>query len=247
MTFALITGASSGIGLELARICAAEGHDLLLVANEPAIHATGLTAETVEADLSTAEGAAAVLAAIGQREVDLLFLNAGSGAGGTVLEQDLPTIEHIVHTNIFGTLRLLHPLARRMVARGEGRIMITGSIIGFMPGSWQAVYAATKAFLNSLSVALDHELKDTGVTVTCLQPGATETKFFERAGMLDTPVGQARKDDPAKVARAGYDAMLSGKPQMTPGVHNKVQATAAEVLPAGIVAGLSERMSKPKE
>lgn len=247
MTFALVTGASSGIGLELARICAAEGHDLLLVANEPAIHTTGLSAETVEADLSTAEGAAAVLSAIGTREVDLLFLNAGSGSGGTVLEQDLPTIEHTIQTNIFGTLRLLHPLATRMVARGEGRIMITGSIIGFMPGSWQAIYAATKAFLNSLSVALDHELKDTGVTVTCLMPGATETRFFERAGMLDTPVGKAKKDDPAKVARAGYDATLAGQAQITPGVHNKLQATAAEVLPAGFVATLSERLSKPQD
>lgn len=247
MTLALVTGASSGIGLELARICQVKGHDLLLVADEPAIHDTGLIAQTIEADLATPEGAAKVLDAIGGREVDILFLNAGTSMGGALLEQDLRTAEHIVHTNIFGTLRLLHPIARQMVARGQGRIMITGSIMGYMPGSWQAIYAATKAFLNSLSVAMTHELKDTGVTLTCLMPGATETRFFERADMLDTAAGQMKKDDPAMVARAGYDATIAGQAQITPGTLNKLQATAAEVMPAGLVAGLAERMFKPKD
>ncbi|MDB6453008.1 SDR family NAD(P)-dependent oxidoreductase [Falsirhodobacter sp. 20TX0035] len=247
MTLALVTGASSGIGLELARLCEAEGFDLVIVANEPAIHSTGLAAQAVEADLATPEGCAAVLAALADREVDLLFLNAGTGLVGSVLEQDLPGIERIVNTNVLGTLRLLHPLARRMVARNAGRILVTGSIVGYMPGSWQAIYSASKAFLNSLCGAMADEMKGTDVTITCLMPGATETRFFERAGMQDTPVAKIKKDDPADVARAGFDAMLAGKAQMTPGLLNKAQGAAAEVLPAGLVAGLSAKMFKPKE
>lgn len=249
MTLALVTGASTGIGLELARIARADGHQTIMVADEPAIHqaAAGLGAEAVEADLATSEGVASVLAHLGGREVELLMLNAGTGLGHAFLDQDPQRIDHVVMTNILGVLRLAHPLGRRMQARGQGRILITGSIAGFMPGTFQAIYNASKAFLNNFALGWNEELKDTGVTVTCLMPGPTDTAFFERAGLLDTPLGQMKnKDDPAMVARAGYDAMMAGQAQMTPGLTNKMQATLAEVLPAGLVAKAHRRMAKPQ-
>ena len=250
MTLALVTGASTGIGLELARIARADGHQTIVVADEPAIHQTAaeLDAEAVEADLATPDGVAAVLARLGGREVDLLMLNAGTGLGHAFLDQDPQRIDHVVMTNVLGVLRLAHPLGRRMQARGQGRILITGSIAGFMPGTFQAIYNASKAFLNNFALGWNEELKDTGVTVTCLMPGPTDTAFFERAGLLDTPIGQMKnKDDPAMVARAGNDAMMAGQAQMTPGLKNKMQATLAEVLPAGLVAKAHRRMAKPQD
>ncbi|MCZ0960987.1 SDR family NAD(P)-dependent oxidoreductase [Paracoccus benzoatiresistens] len=249
MSVALVTGASTGIGYELARLCVSDGHETIVVANEAAIHAAAreLGARPVEADLATREGAQAVLAALEGRDVDLLMLNAGTGLGHSFLEQDLQGVERTVETNILGVLRLAHPLGRRMVARGQGRIMITGSIAGFMPGTYQAVYNASKAFLDNFSVALAEELKDSGVTVTCLMPGPTDTKFFERAGMLDTPIGQGPKDDPQMVAEYGYRAMMEGTAQATPGFKNKAQAAVAEILPAEMVAKLHSKMAKPND
>jgi len=124
-------------------------------------------------------------------------------------------------------------VGRDMRVRQHGRILIVGSIAGFMPGTYQAVYNGTKAFLDSFSFALRHELKDTGVSVTCLMPGATDTDFFERADMQDTKVGQQRKDDPAEVARQGYDAMIRGEGDIVTGWKNKLQSAMAAVIYAG--------------
>ncbi|SNR51050.1 SDR family NAD(P)-dependent oxidoreductase [Paracoccus sediminis] len=250
MTLALVTGASSGIGLELARIARADGHEVIAVANEPAIHqaASDLGAEAIQADLATTDGIQAVLTQVAGREVDLLMLNAGTGLGHGFLDQDPDAIDHVVMTNILGVLRLAHPLGRRMRDRGQGRILITGSIAGFMPGTYQAIYNASKAFLNNFALGWNEELKGTGVTVTCLMPGLTDTAFFERAGLLDTHFGQMKnKDDPAIVARSGYDALLAGRAQMTPGLRNKAQATLAEILPAGLVAKAHRQMAKPED
>jgi short-subunit dehydrogenase len=139
-----------------------------------------------------------------------LLANAGRGLGKAFLDQRWPDIRHVIDTNVTGTLYLLHKIGRDMRTRGRGRVLITGSIAGFMPGTFQAVYNGTKALLDSFSFALRAELKVSGVTVTCLMPGATETEFFERADMLDTKVGQSKKDDPADVAKVGYDAMMRG-------------------------------------
>ena len=128
---------------------------------------------------------------------------------------------------------------------GRGRILITGSIAGFMPGTYQAVYNGTKAMLDSFSFALRHELKDTGVTVTCLMPGPTETEFFERADMLDTKVGQAKKDDPADVARIGFDAMMKGQGDVVSGWKNKLQSAIATVTPSGVMAEMHRGMAEP--
>ena len=197
---AIVTGASSGIGYELARQCAKNGFDLLIAADEPAINdaarelrALGASVDAVQADLATIEGVDKLYAAARGRPVEALLANAGRGLGKGFLDQDFDDVRHVVDTNITGTIYLIQKVGRDMRARGSGRILITGSIAGFMPGTYQAVYNATKAFLDSFSFALRHELMDSGVTVTCLMPGATETEFFERADMMDTKVGRPRR------------------------------------------------------
>jgi len=151
----------------------------------------------------------------------------------------------VIDTNITGTIYLTHRVARAMRDRGEGKILFTGSIAGFIPGTFQAVYNASKAFIDSFSFALRAELKDTGVTVTCLMPGATETDFFERADMLDTKVGQDPKDDPADVARVGFDAMMRGDGDVVSGWKNKLQTAMASVTPAGVLAEQHRKMAEP--
>ena len=132
-----------------------------------------------------------------------------------------------------------------MRTRGAGKILITGSIAGLMPGSFQAVYNGTKAFIDSFSFALRNELKDSGVTVTCLMPGATATDFFERADMMDTKVGQDKKDDPAQVAKDGFEAMLSGEGKVVSGWQNKLQAAMTNITPDDVLAEKHRQMSAP--
>jgi uncharacterized protein len=249
---ALVTGASSGIGYELANCCAEHGFDLLVAADEPEIHvaaqafrARGVTVEAIEADLATMEGVDQLYAAIQGRPVEALLANAGRGLGHAFLDQDFDEARRVVDTNITGTIYLIQKAGRDMRARGQGRILITGSIAGFMPGTYQAVYNGTKAFLDSFSFALRAELKDTGVTVTCLMPGATETEFFERADMLDTKVGQQKKDDPADVARIGFEAMMKGEGDVVSGWKNKLQSAIASVTPSAVLAEQHRKMAEP--
>jgi short-subunit dehydrogenase len=148
-------------------------------------------------------------------------------------------------TNITGTIYLAQRVGREMRSRGEGRILFTGSIAGFTPGTFNAVYNGTKAFIDSFSFALRNELKDTGVTVTCLMPGATETEFFERAGMLDTKIGQSEKDDPADVAKVGYEAMMNGEGDVVAGWKNKVMSAVATVTPSGVLAEQHRKKAEP--
>ncbi len=192
---AVVTGASTGIGLELARECARNNFDLIIAANEPQIEdaaelarGDGARVETVQADLATMEGVDRLYDKIAGRTVHALLANAGRGLGRAFLDQDIGDIRCVIDTNVTGTVYLIHKTGRDMRDRGDGRILITGSIAGFIPGSYQAVYNGTKAFLDSFSYALREELKDSGVTVTCLMPGPTETDFFRRADMMDTKV-----------------------------------------------------------
>jgi uncharacterized protein len=248
---AVVTGASSGIGYELAKLCAENGYDLVVAADRPLQEAQqtfrGLGAEVtaVESDLATVEGVDELYDAIGGRPVDALLANAGHGLGRAFLDQDFEEVRHVIDTNITGTVYLIQKVGRDMRARNKGRILITGSIAGFIPGSFQAVYNGTKAFIDSFSFALRNELKETEITVTCLMPGATETEFFERADMLDTKVGQQEKDDPAKVARDGFDAMRAGEGDVVSGWQNKLQTTLANVTPAGVLAEQHRRMAEP--
>ncbi|HME95089.1 MAG TPA: SDR family NAD(P)-dependent oxidoreductase [Methylomirabilota bacterium] len=241
---AVVTGASSGIGYELARCSVRHGFDLLIAADEPDIHRAaqelrGMNAEveTVEADLATEAGGDALWGAIAGRPVAALLANAGHGLGGAFLEQDFAAARHVIDTNITGTLRLIQLVGRDMVARRSGRILITGSIAGFIPGSFSAVYNGTKAFID--------EIADSGITVTCLMPGATDTRFFARAGMLDTKVGREEKDDPADVAKIGFDAMMSGERDVVSGWKNKVQTAVASITPASLLAAQHRKKAEP--
>ena len=248
---AVVTGASSGIGYELAKLCAENGFDLVVAADRPldeaaqAFRGLGAQVEAVQTGLATLEGVDELYAAIKGRPVDALLANAGHGLGRAFLDQDFAEVRHVIDTNITGTVYLIQKVGKDMRARGQGRILITGSIAGFMPGSFQAVYNGTKAFIDSFSFGLRNELKDAGVTVTCLMPGATETDFFERADMLDTKVGTQEKDDPAKVAKDGFDAMMNGKGDVVSGWQNKLQTTLANVTPAGVLAEQHRKMAEP--
>jgi short-subunit dehydrogenase len=251
--FAIITGASSGIGLEIAKLAAADGYDLLLAADTPFVDAAaglkdlGVEVRQVECDLATKQGVEHLLDAAGARDIDVLVANAGSGKGGAFLDIDPADWRHSLDTNVTGTLLLIQPVLRAMVARGQGRVLITGSIAGYVPGPFNAVYNATKAFIDSFAAALANEVKDSGVTVTCLKPGATETEFFARADMEDTRIGQMKKADPADVAKTGWEAMLEGKPSIVHGALNQAQVLGASVLPEAVTAQAHRKLAEPQE
>lgn len=249
---ALVTGASSGIGLELARQCANNGFDLVIASDDGQIETAavvfrelGAEVVAIDVDLAAAEGVARLVAAVGGRPVDALLANAGVGLANGFLDQNFGDVETVVATNVTGTLRLIHAVGRGMRARGQGRILITGSIGGFVPGSYHAVYNATKAFLNNFSFALRDELTDTGVTVTCLMPGPTETNIFDRAGLQDTKAAELKKDDPAAVAAVGFKAMMDGEGDVVSGWKSKLIAAAANITPSSVLAAVHGRGAKP--
>jgi short-subunit dehydrogenase len=250
--FAVVTGASSGIGFELAKCCAANGFDLLIAADEPEIETaastlrtSGASVEAVQVDLATQQGNDALLAAAKGRPISALLANAGRGLGRAFLDQEFDEARRVIDTYVTGTLYLIHKVGREMRARGEGRILITGSIAGFMPGTFQAVYNGTKALLDSFSYALREELKDSGVTVTCLMPGPTETEFFQRADLLDTKLGTEKKQPAEEVAKVGFEAMMSGDASVIAGWKNKLQATMANIVPNEALAAQHRRMAEP--
>jgi len=251
--FAIVTGASTGIGLELAKLAAQDGYDLLVVADTPFVDASaglqglGVEVQTLEVDLATFEGVDRLLGAAGGRTVDLLCANAGHGLGHAFLEQDPTAWRHVLDTNVTGTIYLLQKVLAPMVARNSGKILVTGSIAGFIPGSFNAVYNGTKAFIDNFTEALRNEIKDVeGVTLTTLMPGVTDTEFFERAGLGDTSVGaDDNKADPAKVARDGWDALMGGKGHIVSGFSNKLQVAAAGVVPQAVLAERHRKMAEP--
>jgi short-subunit dehydrogenase len=249
---AIVTGASSGIGLELARRCAENGFDLLVAADRPLQEITqigqklGVAVEALQVDLAEPTGVDTLVSAVRGREVAILIANAGHGLGHGFLDQDLRDAQHVIDTNISGTVALIHRIGGQMRRAGGGRILITGSIAGFTPGTFQAVYNGTKAFIDSFSWALRNELKDSGITVTCLMPGVTDTEFFERAGLMDTAIGTSdKKMDPAEVARVGFEAMMDGDGDVVAGLKNKLQAAMANVTPAAVLAEQHRKMAQP--
>lgn len=250
--FAIVTGASTGIGYELAKCCARNGFDLLVAADEPEIYkaadefrALSVEVWPLQVDLATIEGVDTLYEATQGRPVDALLANAGHGLGRAFLDQDFDDIRHVLDTNVTGTIYLVHRVGKDMRNRGNGRILLTGSIAGFIPGSFMAVYSGTKAFIDSFSFALRNELKDSGVSVTCLMPGPTQTEFFERADMLDTKLGQSEKDNPVEVAKAGFEAMMSGEGDVVTGWKNKVMSAAALLAPSDLLAELHRRQAEP--
>jgi short-subunit dehydrogenase len=252
---ALVTGASSGIGYELAVNAARAGFDLVVVASDAdrladaagVLRGHGVAVDAVAVDLARPDGVQQLCGHIDSlaRPLSLLMANAGTGLGGAFLDEDPSRVQHIVDTNVSGTLALVHHVGNAMRQRGTGKILLTGSIAGYVPGAFQAVYAGTKAFINSFAYALREELRGTGVTVTCLMPGPTETAFFARADMLDTAVAQGRKDDPAGVARAGFAAMMADESGVVPGLRNRLQSAVAGIVPPTILAAQHRRVAEP--
>lgn len=246
---AVVTGASTGIGFELAKIAAGKGYALVIAADEPDIESAagrlGDRVESVQADLGTMEGVDKLMEKTAGRPIGVLCANAGRGLGHAFVDQEWADIRRVIATNVFGTTYLLHHVTRRMKAQGKGRILITGSIAGLIPGTFQAVYNATKAYDDSLSEALRAELKGSGVTVTCLLPGPTETEFFERAGMMDTPVGVAKKDSAQMVAETGWDAMMDDSGSVVAGWKNKIQAAVSHLTPTPMLAEMHRQMAEP--
>ncbi len=252
--FAIITGASTGIGFELATLAARDGYDILVVANEQRIDSAaedlkpfGTDVRSLNADLSTIEGVDALLAATNGRRVDLVCANAGKGLGHAFLDQAVDDWRMVVDTNITGTIYLLQKVLPAMVARNDGKVLVVGSVAGYIPGTFQAVYNGTKAFIDSFTEALRNELKDAdGVTLTTLMPGPVDTEFFDRADMLDTAVGaDPNKRDPADVAKDGWDALMDGKPSIFSGLKTKIQGVLANVTPASVLAEQHRKMAEP--
>lgn len=250
---AIVTGASSGIGLELARCAAREGFDLVIAANEPMheavaeLAAEGVSVTPIVCDLATFEGVDALLAGCGDRAPDIVCANAGNAMGGAFLDVAPGDWTYSINTNITGTLYLLHKVLPMMVKRNRGQVLVTGSIAGYMPGPFNAVYNATKAFIDNFADALRNELKDSAVTLTLLMPGATDTEFFARAEMEETGLGQGAKADPARVAADGWQALRHGRDRIVSGLFNKAQVAAAGITPPQVLAETHRHMAEPKE
>ncbi|MFJ9020622.1 SDR family NAD(P)-dependent oxidoreductase [Streptomyces sp. NPDC102259] len=251
---ALITGASSGIGRELARQFALHGYDLVVNAEDERLESaaqdlreSGAEVHAVRADLRTAAGRHRLLDALDGLTVDVAVLNAGVGRGGAFVDTDLTDDQEIIDLNITATVRLAKPLLRAMVERGAGRIAFTSSVAATMPGSFQPVYNASKSFVQSFAEALAEEVKDTGVTVTSFMPAATETDFFRRAGMAeDTRIGTMKKDDPVHVAEQAFKAIVEGEKKVVTGsLKAKAQGLAGKVLPDGVKAAAHRRLAEP--
>jgi short-subunit dehydrogenase len=252
---AVVTGASSGIGLELARQFAGNGFDLVIAAENAAIAdaatelaAAGAHVQPVQVDLASRTGVELLWSTVTAtgRPVDAVAINAGVGVNGRFVDIDLDADLSLINLNVTSAVHLAKLVLRQMVERGSGRVLVTSSVAATMPGPYYATYAASKAFLQSFAQAVRHELRDSGVTVTALQPGPTDTDFFDRAGMADTKAGASAKDDPADVARQGFEALMAGKDHVVAGsVKNRAQTAAGKVLPEPAKAGIHARLTEP--
>jgi short-subunit dehydrogenase len=244
---ALVTGASSGIGRELAE----RGHDLVIVAEDAEIHAVAAQlggrerAQGLQADLATRAGNDTVIDLLDAdgRRVSVAAINAGVGLGGELVGSDLDPHVRLVSLNVMSTVLLGKQVAERMVPHGDGRILFTSSIASQMPGPLNSTYAASKSFVQSFAEGMRDELRDSGVTVTALMPGPTDTQFFERAGMQDTRIDDGPKDSAEQVAREGLDAMFAGRDHVVTGSRNTIQVALAALLPDPLKARLHGRMN----
>jgi short-subunit dehydrogenase len=248
---AVVTGGSTGIGRAIARELIDRGYDVVLAAEEPEIEqaAAELGAEAVQVDLATAAGVEELHRRASEGgPVDVLVLNAGVGVNGRFDKTSLESNLNLVDLNVRSTVHLGHLVMGEMTGRGSGRVLVTSSIAAVAPGPYHATYAASKAFVHSFAEGVRQELKDTGVTVTSLMPGPTDTEFFARADMGDTKLGQMDdKDVPQQVARDGVEGMLAGKSSVVAGsFKNRLQVEIATHLPDALAAPILARMAKPE-
>jgi short-subunit dehydrogenase len=252
--FAVITGGSSGIGYELAKQFADNGYDVMISAENPehlahaltGVSAGGAVVETHASDLSTARGVDSLFQAIAGRPVDVLCVNAGVGLGGAFVETDLQRELKMIDLNVRGAVQLTKLVLKDMVARDSGKVLFTSSIAATHPDPFEAVYGSTKVFLRWFGEALRNELKDTDIGVTVLMPSVTDTLFFQRADMMDTNAGaMEKKDDPAMVAKAAFDALMADKHKVVPTLKNKVTGAVADISPAPIGAQIHRALSEP--
>jgi len=251
---AVVTGGTSGIGLELAKVFLANDFDVVIAGDvdvEPAraeLSTLGGNVYAFDIDLTRREDADKLVHEVRGlgRPVDALALNAGVGVGGPFLDTSIEAEIRMIELNCIAVVYLAKLMLRDMVTRGSGRILITSSIAATMPAPFEAVYGATKAFDLSFAEALRNELKDTGVSVTAVQPGPTDTEFFRRAGMEDTKVGQDSKDSPAQVAKQAYDALMAGKDKVYAGsFKTRMQGVSTEILPETVKAQQHRKLAEP--
>jgi len=252
---ALVTGASSGIGFELAKLFAEDGYDVVVAADDEAIHAsadklvaTGATVTPVQVDLRKPDDVERLYrtATEGGRHVEVACLNAGTGRGGRFIDGELDADMNVVDLNVRSTVQLSKLALADMAARGSGKVLYTSSIVAQMPGSHQTMYNASKSFVQSFAEALHDEMRGTGVTVTSLMPGPTDTNFFRRVGMADTLVARGPKDDPGKVARQGYDALMRGDRKVVASSPlSKAMGLVNRFLPDSVKAVANRVISQP--
>jgi uncharacterized protein len=252
---ALVTGASSGIGRELAKQFAQNDFDLIVTARSDLteacseFRALGAQVDAIELDLAANEGVDELWGQVqaSGRPLAAAAINAGRGAGGAfATDTDLEEELEIVDLNVRSTVHLAKHVVNQMVEQDGGRILFTSSIASTMPGSFQAVYNASKSFVQSFALALRNELKDTNVTVTSLMPGPTDTDFFEQAEMLDTKVGAGDKDDPADVARDGFEALMAGHERVvSASLKTKLQGRASRLMPDSVKAEMHRKIAEP--
>lgn len=255
--YALVTGGTSGIGYELAKLLAKDGYNLILVARQQ----EGLDkvsqelslmykvkVETMSKDLFYPGNAFELVDDIRAKgiQVDVLVNDAGQGQYGEFVDTDIQRELDIIHLNISSLVVLTKSFLKDMVARGEGKILNLSSIAGKMPGPLQAVYHGTKAFVHSFTEAIREEVKDTGVTITSLLPGATNTDFFRKAQMEESKlVQEGHLADPIKVAADGYKALMEGDDMVISGMKNKFQVGMSDVMPDSTVAAQMHHQQAP--
>lgn len=252
---AVVTGASTGLGYQFARLAAQAGHDLVICADEEEIHAAadklralGAEVEAFVADLSGREGVNALWQRLEGRQVDVFCANAGRALGHAFADQDWSDVKRLIDLNVLQTTAVLHRMGREMHDRGGGRILVSGSIGGYVPGPCDAVYDATKAYLNSLCYALQDEWADSPVTLTCVMPGPTETEIFHREGndLSEAPIAEQDKDDPVEVAERGWEAMMAGRRGAVPGLHNRAVTMFSGLVPESVLARIHRLGAEPR-
>lgn len=255
--YALITGATQGIGYELAKLFAADGYRLIIVARSKEDLAKsaqqfaeefGMEVITIAKDLFQPNAAFELYDEIKAKNitVNVLVNNAGQGQYGLFVDEDIHRLLEIIQLNVNSLTVLTHLFLKEMVARNEGKILQLASIASELPGPWQAVYHATKAYVLHLTEALIREIKDTKVTMTALQPGATDTDFFNKADMQESRILDTKLSDPAEVARQGYEALMKGDDKIVVGLKNKIMVAGSNVMPDTTVAAQMDKMQKPR-